>query len=111
MMASGGRLQTMSTFRSLLKELRHCHKDRPLQNTMAYNYIMDQYRKHQVTSKKICKGHNEMQHKAQTYATLLFNIRKYQELHLEHRGQGERSVKATAEMVGFELPKKPDTPS
>uniref|UniRef100_A0A1A9Z9W4 Protein FMC1 homolog n=1 Tax=Glossina pallidipes TaxID=7398 RepID=A0A1A9Z9W4_GLOPL len=44
----------------------------------------------------------------QTYLTYLSSLRKYNELHKEYRGRGERSVKETADMVGFKLPTDPE---
>ncbi|XP_077996900.1 protein FMC1 homolog [Glandiceps talaboti] len=108
-MAASHNIHQLKILRSLIRELRLCNKNRPVRQTLAYNYIIDQYRNHQITSEKICKGENEMQHKAQTYLSMLHNVRRYQELHAEYRGEGERSVESTAQMMGFELPTKPDT--
>lgn len=70
-------------------------------------YIMEQYRKHQLTEKQYCKAAEEMNHLASSYATYLSSQRNWQKVHQEYHSSGERSVEDTAKMVGFKLPHDP----
>ena len=70
-------------------------------------YILEQYRRYQVTEKQHCKAALEMNHLADTYATYLSSQRKWSEVHSEYHAKGERSVADTAKLVGFKLPHDP----
>ncbi|XP_002741833.1 protein FMC1 homolog [Saccoglossus kowalevskii] len=100
---------TLTLLRHLVRELRHCHNKKPVQKSLAYNYIINEYRRHNVTSERTCKGENELKHKANTYLSLLHNARRYQELHAEYKGS-ELSVQSAADLMGFKLPSQPDNP-
>ncbi|XP_038078301.1 protein FMC1 homolog [Patiria miniata] len=100
---SNTKLQTLRLLRSLLRELREVKNSSP-RNTMAYGYLMDQFRKNQVTSEKYCKEHNEMLHQAQTYLCLLRSTREHEALQAVYR-RGERTVAESANLVGLQLPK------
>jgi len=49
-----------------------------LTESPAYQFILDQFKKHEVTSEKICKGKHDVQHVAETYLCLLQSVRKHQ---------------------------------
>ena len=99
----------LSTLRHLLREIR---RNLPTQeskrcNQPLVNYILQEYRRHQVTSKQHCKPGQEMEHLANTYATYLTSQRMWFRVHNEYHAKGERSIAETAGIVGFKLPHDP----
>ncbi|KXJ69267.1 hypothetical protein RP20_CCG028028 [Aedes albopictus] len=48
-----------------------------------------------------------MQFAAETYLCYLRSVRKHKELSEMYSGRGERSIRDTADMVGFKLPHDP----
>ncbi|EDV92941.1 protein FMC1 homolog [Drosophila grimshawi] len=94
--------------RSLLHELRQSAKDPGgIKNSLAARYILAQYKKFETTDQQLCKARNEAIFLGQTYLTYLSSLRKYNELYKEYHGRGERTVKETADLVGFKLPTDP----
>ncbi|XP_067686517.1 protein FMC1 homolog [Haliotis asinina] len=92
----------INLYRQLLRELHRIYaKDAPV-----LSYMKDQFRRHQVTSEKICRGQNEMQHMGATYLSLLQNRRKHEELSAQYKGHGERDLESSAHLVGLRLPKQ-----
>ena len=91
-------------FTELRRSLDHGAKVKDLRISQ---YIMEQYRKHQLTEKQHCKATQEMNHLVDSYATYLSSQRKWHKVHQEYHSSGERSVKETATMVGFKLPHDP----
>ncbi|KAI8514364.1 hypothetical protein Bbelb_086880 [Branchiostoma belcheri] len=87
--------------------IRNIYPPGPVKETIAYNYLMEQYRKHQVTDQRICRAHQELQRNAETYLCLLKSTRLQQALHAEYYGKGERTTEETAKMLGFDLPQNP----
>jgi hypothetical protein len=69
-----------------------------------YTYVMEQYRHYQLTGAKYCKEQNEMKHLAKTYACLLENTRKREEVSAIYT-RGERTIEESANLVGLSLPK------
>ncbi|CAH1244738.1 FMC1 [Branchiostoma lanceolatum] len=100
-------MERLRVLRGLIRELRHVHKKGPVKETIAYNYLMEQYRKHQVTDQRVCRAHQELQRNAETYLCLLTSTRLQQALHDEYYGKGEKTTEETAKMLGFELPQNP----
>lgn len=95
-------------YRSLLNELRLSNPAGKLnKESMAYKYITDQFEKHQTTDQTLCKAKEEMRFLGETYLCYLRSQRKYTEILNDYKGNGERSVKETADMVGFKLPHDP----
>ncbi|KAL7731129.1 hypothetical protein ACLKA6_014326 [Drosophila palustris] len=94
--------------RSLLHELRHSAADpSAAKNSLAARYIMAQYKKFETTDQQLCKARNEAIFLGQTYLTYLSSLRKHDEIYKEFHGRGERTVKETADLVGFKLPTDP----
>jgi len=50
----------------------------PVRQTPMYNYILEQYRAHQVTGAKYCKQQHELSHVGQTYLCLLESTARQQ---------------------------------
>ncbi|XP_055905096.1 protein FMC1 homolog [Eupeodes corollae] len=95
------------TLRSLLSELRQASPNGCIKDNLAARYILAQYKKYQTTDQQLCKARDEVNFLGQTYLTYLTSLRKHNELHKEFHGRGERSVKETADLVGFKLPTDP----
>lgn len=95
-------------YRSLLNELRLNSPNRTLnKDSLAFKYISSQFEKYQTTDQVLCKAKEEMKFLGESYLTYLQSSRKYDRILKEYKGSGERSVKETAEMVGFKLPQDP----
>lgn len=103
-------LPPLNTLRLLLNELRMASKDGTLKDNLASKYILDQFRKYNTTDQQLCKAKEEVQYLGQTYLCYLNSSRKYTEIYLDYKGKGERSVRETADMVGFKLPQDPRVP-
>ncbi|KAK6639624.1 hypothetical protein RUM43_007897 [Polyplax serrata] len=76
-------------------------------NSELASYILTQCYKHQVTDEQVCKAREEMKFLAETYLCYLRSQRLFEEIHRKYQGKGERSIKETAEIVGFKLPHDP----
>lgn len=93
--------------RSILHELRLASPNGKLKDSIAARYVLDQFRKYQTTEEQICKAREEVTYLGKTYVTYLQSLRKYHSIQKDYKGKGERSVKETADMVGFKLPHDP----
>lgn len=100
-------MEKATILRRILSELRNSSSRAKVQELPLAQYILQQYRKYQVTDQQFCKEREEMHHFAETYLCYLESTRKYEEIHQHYHGKGERSVKETADMVGFKLPHDP----
>lgn len=95
-------------YRSLLNELRLANPTGRLnKDSLAFKYITNQFEKHQTTDEILCKAREEMKFLGETYLCYLRSLRKFNEITRDYKGKGERSVKETADMVGFKLPHDP----
>lgn len=106
-MASITSKPALVTLRQLLSELRKQSSTKKLADNQMALYILGQYRKYQTTDQQLCKAIDEMHFKAKTYYSYLSETRTYKEINVEFKGSGERSVKDTANLVGFKLPHDP----
>jgi len=77
-----------------------------VQDKRITQYILNQYKKHQVTEKQNCKAAQEMTFLADSFATYLASSRKWRSVHDEYH-HGELTVEQTAQKVGFKLPHDP----
>ncbi|KAH8332363.1 hypothetical protein KR074_001937, partial [Drosophila pseudoananassae] len=93
--------------RSLLHELRQASPNGCIKDSLAARYILAQYKKFETTDQQLCKRRDEALFLGQAYLTYLSSQRKYTELYKEYHGRGERSVRDTADLVGFKLPTDP----
>ncbi|XP_061080402.1 protein FMC1 homolog isoform X1 [Conger conger] len=96
--------------RGILKEIRAL-KGREYKQTLAYNYVLDQFRKNQVrqkvSSERYCRAQEEALHTSQSYLCLLASTRLHLALHNLYHGKGERAPEQVAGMVGLRLPTQP----
>ncbi|XP_065356392.1 protein FMC1 homolog [Calliphora vicina] len=100
-------MSATKTLRALLQELRSASPNGCIKNSLAARYILAQYKKFSTTDQQLCKARDEALYLGQTYLTYMSSLRKYNELYKEYHGRGERTVRETADMVGFKLPSDP----
>lgn len=97
----------VKTLRGLLNELRLQSPNGTIKDSLAAKYVLAQFRKHQTTDQTLCKAREEMHFLGRTYLCYLQSRRIHDKIRLEYTGKGERSVRSTADMVGFKLPHDP----
>lgn len=94
--------------KDLVRELRKTNRTyKNISESPSYQYIMKQFRRNQVTGEQTCKATQEAEFMAHTYLSYLQSSRRAAEIKHEFHGRGERSVRSTADMVGFKLPHDP----
>ncbi|KAG4080317.1 hypothetical protein HA402_010809 [Bradysia odoriphaga] len=99
---------TSNIYRSLISELRLASPNGVMnKDSLVFKYISSQFRKYKTTDQQLCKAREEMQFLGITYRCYLKSLRKQEEIQKHFKGSGERTVKATADMVGFKLPHDP----
>ncbi|XP_034449083.1 protein FMC1 homolog isoform X2 [Hippoglossus hippoglossus] len=92
--------------RGILKELR-ASMGQSYRQSLAYNYVLDQFRKNKVTGEQYCRAQQEAHHDSHTYLCLLTATRNHLALHDLYHGKGERSIEQAAGIVGLRLPTQP----
>ncbi|KAK2864900.1 hypothetical protein Q7C36_004054 [Tachysurus vachellii] len=92
--------------RGIIKELRYL-KGPEYKDTIMYNYVLEQFRNNQVTSKRLCRAQREAVHMSHTYLCLLESTRRHLDLHNLYHGKGERPTDEVAGLVGLRLPTQP----
>lgn len=97
-------MAAIKTLRGLLNELRLASPNGSIKDSLTSQYVIAQYRKYQTTDEQLCKVKDEMNFLGQTYLCYLQSMRNYKKINAEYKGAGERTVEATAQMVGFKLP-------
>jgi len=95
------------TLRAILNELRFASPNGSIKDSLASQYVLSQFRKYQTTDEQLCKVKDEVYFLVQTYLCYLQSSRNYKKINDEYKGAGERTVEATAKMVGFKLPHDP----
>ncbi|KAL1402353.1 hypothetical protein pipiens_006129 [Culex pipiens pipiens] len=85
----------------------HISSEANANDSLAAKYITAQFRKFETTEQQHCRAKEEMQFAANTYLCYLESVRKLKELNAAYSGRGERSIRETADMVGFKLPHDP----
>lgn len=101
-------MATKNLLRELIRELKVTNRTyQPLRESPIYQFICKQFRRNQVTEEQVCKASTESRYLADTYLTYMKSSRKAAELKSEFHGKGERSVRSTADLVGFKLPHDP----
>ncbi|XP_076630975.1 uncharacterized protein LOC143346608 isoform X2 [Colletes latitarsis] len=93
--------------RSLIKEIRRSSSERNAKDNIMVRYILEQTRAHRETSEVLCKAREELNNLAETYLCYLSSRRICKEIQVRYTGKGERSIKETADLVGFKLPHDP----
>lgn len=93
--------------RSLMQEIRRMSSERNAKDNIMIQYVLHQARSHRETSEILCKAREELKNLAETYLCYLKSQRICKEIQVRYTGKGERSVKETADLVGFKLPHDP----
>lgn len=93
--------------RSLVREIRSISYNEKMHDNIMVRYIMEQARIHRDTSEVLCKEREELLHLAETYNCYLGSQRLHNQIRTEYAGTGDRSVRETADLVGFKLPHDP----
>lgn len=96
----------ITTLRQLVGEVRKAASNKSRDN-ITIRYIMEQARVHQETSEILCKAKEEIEFLGTNYLRYLTSLRQYQEIYDVYNARGERSVRETANLVGFKLPHDP----
>ncbi|KAI6190915.1 Protein FMC1-like protein [Aphelenchoides bicaudatus] len=94
----------IATLRKIVHELKLAN-GKLNRDSQQYNFLIDQFREHQLTQRIHCKAPNEAEHLAQTYLTYLESSRKLSELHEKYKGK-QKTVEQSAELVGLKVPEK-----
>ncbi|GAB1609274.1 protein FMC1 homolog [Argonauta hians] len=97
-------ISSLPLFRGIIRELRKIY-GKELYRSPAYLYVKNEFHKSNLTSEKYCRSKTDLQYQAATYLTLLQSSRLHEEVSDLYRGDGERSVESSAELVGLKLPK------
>ncbi|KAL7293674.1 hypothetical protein TKK_0012753 [Trichogramma kaykai] len=97
----------VTLLRHLAHEIRHTTSTKVVKNNMLMNYIVEQSRSHKPTTEVLCKTKEELHNLGQNYLCYLNSLRKYNEINTYYNSKGERSIKETANLVGFKLPHDP----
>ncbi|XP_026181182.1 protein FMC1 homolog [Mastacembelus armatus] len=92
--------------RGILKELRLLHGP-GYNQSLAYTYVMDQFRKNKVTGERYCRAQQEAHHASHSYLCLLESTRSHLVLHNLYHSKGERNPEQVANLVGLRLPTQP----
>jgi hypothetical protein len=100
-------MTAVKTFRSILNELRLVSPNGTIKDSLAAQYVITQFRKYQTTDEQLCKEKDEMLFLGQTYNCYLHSIRNLKKINDEYKGAGERTIRDTANLVGFKLPHDP----
>ncbi|XP_058454857.1 protein FMC1 homolog [Malaya genurostris] len=95
------------TLRKLLSEIRVVSTENELKHSLAAKYVLSQFKKFKITEQQQCRAQEEMHYTAKTYLCYLQSIRELKKINLAYNGRGERSIRDTADMVGFKLPHDP----
>lgn len=93
--------------RSLARELRRVSQSKSMKDNVMLQYIMEQAHAHKETSQVLCKAREELKNLAETYLCYLKSQQICKDIHKQYAGKGERSIKETADLVGFKLPHDP----
>ncbi|XP_059475377.1 protein FMC1 homolog [Neocloeon triangulifer] len=97
----------LRTLRGLISEIRRSSSDKKIKDSLLVQHLLQLYKKNQVTDEQLCREQFEMARLAETYSCYLSSSRRYMAIKDEYHGKGERSVRDTANMVGFKLPHDP----
>ncbi|XP_018328366.1 protein FMC1 homolog [Agrilus planipennis] len=97
----------MQTLRRLMSEMRRSSSQKNPKDNLALQYVLNQYRKFNVTDQQTCKAKDEAKFLADTYLCYLQSTRLHNEIRSQYHGKGERTVQETAKIVGFKLPHEP----
>lgn len=99
--------EVVRTLRQLVSEIRYISSEKKLHDSLLIKYIMMQFHKYKETDQQLCKAQEELKFLVSSYHCYLQSQRRFKEIHDQYHAKGERSVKDTANMMGFKLPQDP----
>lgn len=99
--------RNLQLVRSLVREIRHTSPEGNAKENIMVRYIFEQAQLHRETSEVLCKAREELSNLAETYRCYLSSQRMCKDIQVRYAGRGERSIKETADLVGFKLPHDP----
>ncbi|XDV10964.1 hypothetical protein PO909_000048 [Leuciscus waleckii] len=100
-------MAALGVCRGILKEIRIA-KGSGYKHTLIYKYVLEQFRRNQVTGAQLCRAQVEALHAAQSYLCLLSSTRLHLHLHLRyHSPRADVRIDQAAGLVGLRLPKQP----
>ncbi|KAL0992987.1 hypothetical protein UPYG_G00101840 [Umbra pygmaea] len=99
-------LSPLRVCRGILREIR-ASKGPEYKNSLAYNYVLEQFRKNQVTGERHCRAREEALHASNSYLCLLSSTRQHIALYDLYHGKGQRGTEEMAGVVGLRLPTQP----
>jgi len=92
--------------RSLVHQVRRNTENKSIKENAMLQYIMKQAHTHKETSQVLCKAREELKNLAEMYLCYLKSQQMCKDIHIYY-DTGERSIKETADLVGFKLPHDP----
>ncbi|KRZ35119.1 UPF0562 protein C7orf55 -like protein, partial [Trichinella pseudospiralis] len=95
----------MQTLRSIVFEWRKILQE-PIRQTAAFQYLMKQYRKHQVAERDVCKNSKQLKSLADTYLIYLQSTRMLKQLEDKYYHKTGVTTEEAAAKVGLKLPEK-----
>lgn len=99
--------ENVKLLRQLLSELRLSSSTGKIGDSLIVRYVLGQFGRYKVTDQQLCKAQDEMKYMCESYVCYLRSGKKRDEIREAYQGKGERSIKETADMVGFKLPHDP----
>lgn len=97
----------LNLVRALLSEIRIASSEKMAKNNVMMTHILKQTEMHKETSEVLCKAREELKNLTENYLCYLNSLRRYKEIQTMYAGKGERSIRETANLVGFKLPHDP----
>ncbi|XP_052376023.1 protein FMC1 homolog [Oncorhynchus keta] len=76
-------------------------------HSLAYNYVLDQFRKKQITGERYCLAQEEALYASHSYLCLLISTRQHMALYDIDHGKGQHDTEEMAGIVGLRLPTQP----
>lgn len=75
-----------------------------MKDNEAMVYILDQFRKHDITDRRVCRPENELNFLGETYLCYLNSTRNYKFIYDKYHRRADKSIASAAKTVGLTLP-------
>jgi hypothetical protein len=97
----------ITLLRAILSELRAASPNGTIKDSLATQYVLKQFRKYDTTDLQVCKAKEEVIFVGRSYLAYLQSLKNMLKIQKEYQGKGDRSIRDTANIVGFKLPHDP----
>uniref|UniRef100_A0A8R1DJR1 Protein FMC1 homolog n=1 Tax=Caenorhabditis japonica TaxID=281687 RepID=A0A8R1DJR1_CAEJA len=97
-------LNAFATIKNIMSELKKVDKAFT-PNSQQYQYLVEQMRADQVTTRRYSKAANESESVAKLYLSYIQGTRRLNTLQERYKG-GEKTVEESARLVGLKLPER-----